>query len=291
MIAVSRPDKEITEEDIVRVVEAAKALSIPQDREVIHVLPQEYIVDDQKGIRNPVGMSGVRLEVNVHIVTAAATSAQNLYKGIRRTGIEVADLVLLSGGTRSDMSRLLIRLVAKGGAFGLHAILATQRPDGEAIAGLLKANLATRITFWLPSGVDYRLALNTPAGVTIPRISRIPGRMVARLSDGLRVLQGYHVSDEEIAALATRLRGEKFSPLSPLERELVTYALDCLDGEFNINILAEAFQGRISRNALKALARRWERAGWLTERYAANQARRVTGELLALLEVGGAPPA
>ena len=63
-----------------RVIDAAKAVAIPMDREVIHVLPQEYIIDDQDGIREPLGMSGVRLEAKVHIVTAAVTSAQNIVK-------------------------------------------------------------------------------------------------------------------------------------------------------------------------------------------------------------------
>jgi cell division protein FtsA len=69
---------EITPADVARVIEAARAVAIPMDREVIHVLPQEYIVDDQAGIQNPVGMSGVRLEAKIHIVTGAVTSAHNM---------------------------------------------------------------------------------------------------------------------------------------------------------------------------------------------------------------------
>ncbi len=94
VIAVSGPDNEITNHDEARVVEAAKAVSIPMDREIIHVLPQEFVVDDQPGIREPIGMAGVRLEADVHIVTGAVTSAQNICKSIRRSGVEVADLVL-----------------------------------------------------------------------------------------------------------------------------------------------------------------------------------------------------
>ncbi|RMH74192.1 MAG: cell division protein FtsA [Gemmatimonadetes bacterium] len=94
VIAVSRQDNEITKTDIVRVIDAAKAVAIPMDREIIHVLPQEFIVDDQGGITDPVGMSGVRLEAEVHIVTGAVTSAQNIYKAVRRAGLEVSDIVL-----------------------------------------------------------------------------------------------------------------------------------------------------------------------------------------------------
>ncbi len=87
-------NREITEEDVRRVIDAAAAIAIPVDREVIHVIPQEFIIDDQDGIREPLGMSGVRLEAKVHIVTGAVTSAQNIIKCTNRAGIEVCDIVL-----------------------------------------------------------------------------------------------------------------------------------------------------------------------------------------------------
>jgi cell division protein FtsA len=91
---VALKGKEVTERDIERVIDAAKAVAIPMDREVLHTLPQEYIIDSQDGIRQPLGMSGVRLEAKVHIVTGAVTSAQNLIKCCNRTGLNVADIVL-----------------------------------------------------------------------------------------------------------------------------------------------------------------------------------------------------
>ncbi|MFH1009147.1 MAG: cell division protein FtsA [Candidatus Latescibacterota bacterium] len=97
VIAVSRGEREgneITREDVDRVIEAAKAVAIPMDREILHVLPQEYVVDNQPGIKDPIGMAGVRLEAEVHIVTGAVTSAQNICESIRRAGIEVEDVVL-----------------------------------------------------------------------------------------------------------------------------------------------------------------------------------------------------
>jgi len=94
VIAVSRKDKEITEEDRERVIEAAQAIAIPLDREIIHVIPQEYIVDDQDGIKNPVGMSGVRLESEVHVVTGGVTSVQNIVRSVERAGLQVADIIL-----------------------------------------------------------------------------------------------------------------------------------------------------------------------------------------------------
>jgi cell division protein FtsA len=87
-------NKEIGPNDVKRVIDVASALDIPMDREVIHVIPQEYLVDDQDGIRDPVGMSGVRLEGRVHIVTGAIASAQNIIKCANKAGLDVDDIIL-----------------------------------------------------------------------------------------------------------------------------------------------------------------------------------------------------
>jgi cell division protein FtsA len=94
IVAIKGP--EIIEADVERVIDAARAVAIPMDREVIHVLPQEYIVDEQAGIQNPVGMAGVRLEAKIHIVTGAVTSAHNIVKCCNRSGLDVCDIVLES---------------------------------------------------------------------------------------------------------------------------------------------------------------------------------------------------
>ena len=91
---VAVKDKEVSPMDLARVVDAARAVAIPMDREVIHVIPQEYIIDDQDGIREPLGMSGVRLEAKVHIVTGSVTSAQNIVKCANACGLDVSDIVL-----------------------------------------------------------------------------------------------------------------------------------------------------------------------------------------------------
>jgi len=85
---------EVAPEDVERVVDAARAMKIPADQKILHILPQEYIIDNQDGIREPVGMSGVRLEAKVHIVTGAVSSAQNIIKCCNRCGLDVADMVL-----------------------------------------------------------------------------------------------------------------------------------------------------------------------------------------------------
>jgi cell division protein FtsA len=87
-------NREVTNDDVRRVIDAAKALAIPMDREVIHILPQEFIIDDQDGIKEPLGMSGVRLEARVHIVTGAVASAQNIIKSCNKAGVDVGDIVL-----------------------------------------------------------------------------------------------------------------------------------------------------------------------------------------------------
>ncbi len=94
VVAVTGKDREITKEDVDRVIDAAKAIVIPMDREVLHVIPQEFIVDQQGGIRNPVGMVGVRLEAEAHIITGAVSSAQNIVKCVNRAGFKVNDIVL-----------------------------------------------------------------------------------------------------------------------------------------------------------------------------------------------------
>ena len=94
VIAVSGKNREITRDDIRRVIEQSKAVSIPPDREIIHVIPQEFVVDDQDGIRDPLGMNGIKLEVNVHIVTGAVTLVQNLRTCVERAGIAIEQIVL-----------------------------------------------------------------------------------------------------------------------------------------------------------------------------------------------------
>jgi len=94
VIAVSGKNREISREDIRRVIEQSKAVSIPPDREILHVIPQEFVVDDQDGIRDPLGMNGIKLEVNVHIVTGAVTLVQNLRTCVERAGIAIEQIVL-----------------------------------------------------------------------------------------------------------------------------------------------------------------------------------------------------
>jgi len=87
-------DKEVSAGDVDRVIDAARAVAIPADQKILHILPQEFVIDNQEGIREPVGMSGVRLEAKVHMVTGAESAAQNIVKCVQRCGLEVDDIVL-----------------------------------------------------------------------------------------------------------------------------------------------------------------------------------------------------
>jgi len=95
VVAVSREDKEIGPEDVQRAVDAARVINLPPDREIVHVLPREFIVDGYDGVKDPVGMLGMRLEVETHIVTGAITSIQNLLRSVYKAGLEVEDVILL----------------------------------------------------------------------------------------------------------------------------------------------------------------------------------------------------
>lgn len=101
VVAVSDPEGEITDHDVSRVLEAASAISLPQSREMIHVLPREFIVDGESGVKDPIGMSGVRLEVETHIVTGAAAAVKNLGKALNEVGIQTQGLVF-SGFASSE---------------------------------------------------------------------------------------------------------------------------------------------------------------------------------------------
>jgi len=87
-------DREVTQADIDRVIDAAQAVAIPADQKVLHILPQEFVIDNQEGIKEPMGMSGVRLEAKVHLVTCAVNAAQNIEKCVRRCGLDVDDIIL-----------------------------------------------------------------------------------------------------------------------------------------------------------------------------------------------------
>jgi cell division protein FtsA len=155
---VAVKDKEVREADIQRVIDAAKAVAIPLDREVIHVLPQEFVIDDQGGIKEPLGMAGVRLEAKVHIVTGAVSSAQNIVKCANRTGLNVADIVLqplasAEAVLSEDEKELGVCLVDIGGGTTDMAIFSGGAIVHTAVIALGGNNLTS----------DVAIGLRTPA--------------------------------------------------------------------------------------------------------------------------------
>ncbi len=145
---------EVGPKDVERAIDAAKAVAIPLDREVIHILPQEYIVDDQRGIADPQGMAGVRLEVKVHIVTGAVTSAQNIVRSCHRSGLDVADIVLESLASSKavlteEEREIGVALVDLGGGTTDIAVFADDSIKHTGVLALGGANLTNDIAFGL----------------------------------------------------------------------------------------------------------------------------------------------
>ena len=153
---------EVTPQDVERVLDAAKAVAIPMDREVIHTLPQGYIVDDQRGIANPVGMSGVRLEANVHIVTGAVTSAQNIVRSCSKSGLDVSEIVLESlASSKSILTEeereIGVAIVDIGGGTSDIAIFSSNAIKYTGAVALGGNNLTSDIAFGLrtsPAAAD-----------------------------------------------------------------------------------------------------------------------------------------
>jgi cell division protein FtsA len=172
VIAVSRRDNEIGAADVDRVIEAAKTIAIPMDREIIHVIPQEFIVDDQDGIKDPVGMSGVRLEAEVHIITGAVTSAKNICRSIQRAGLKVLDLVLeplasshaVLGGDERDLGVVLLDI---GGGTTDVAVFFEGSIRHTAIVPFGGANVTNDIAIGLRTPIDKAEAIKIHHGCAL----------------------------------------------------------------------------------------------------------------------------
>ncbi len=172
VIAVSRKGNEITQADVDRVIEAARAIALPMDREIIHVIPQEYIVDDQPGIKDPVGMAGVRLEGEIHIITGAVTSAQNIYKSVQRAGVEVSDLVLQPLATSyavlsEDEKELGVAVLDLGGGTADLAVFYDGSIRHTAVIGLGGENVTNDVAIGLRTPRDQAERIKIEHGVSL----------------------------------------------------------------------------------------------------------------------------
>jgi cell division protein FtsA len=175
---VAVKDREVREGDVKRVIDAAKAVAIPMDREVIHVIPQEFIIDDQDGILEPLGMSGVRLEAKIHIVTAAVTSAQNIVKCANKAGLNVMDIVLeplasAEASLQDDERDLGVCLVDIGGGTTDLAVFADGSIKHTSVMGVGGYHISNDIAVGLRTPFEEAERIKKKFGVAASRF--LPG--------------------------------------------------------------------------------------------------------------------
>jgi cell division protein FtsA len=159
VVAVGKNSVEIAQSDVERAVEAAKTVAIPSDREIIHVLPQEFTVDDQSGIKDPIGFSGVRLEVDIHIVTGSVSAAQNILKCVEKSGLGVDELVLeplassyaVLTGDEMELGSVVIDM---GGGTTDLAVFHEKSVKHTAVVGLGGKNVTSDLAIGLRTPLD-----------------------------------------------------------------------------------------------------------------------------------------
>jgi cell division protein FtsA len=190
-------DKEVSHGDVEHVIDAAKAVAIPADQKILHVLPQEFIVDGQEGIRDPIGMSGVRLEAKVHIVTGADSAAQNIEKCIQRCGLDVDDVVLEQLASSfavltEDEKELGVCLVDIGGGTTDLAVFANGAIRhtavipiaGDQVTNDIAVSMRTPTQYAEDIKIRYACALsqlaNPDESIEVPSVGERPARRLAR---------------------------------------------------------------------------------------------------------------
>jgi len=197
---------EITKQDVERVIDAARAVAIPMDREVIHVLPQEFIVDDEAGIQNPVGMAGVRLEAKIHIVTGAVTSAHNIIKCANRSGLDVCDIVLESLASSEavltdEEKELGAALIDLGGGTSDLAIFSGGNIRHTFVLGIGGNNLTN----------DLAIGLRTP-NAEAENIKKKYGTCIARNIHGEETIEVPGMGGRNPRKLPIQILGEILEP-------------------------------------------------------------------------------
>jgi cell division protein FtsA len=194
---VAIKDKEVTTGDITRVMDAAQAVALPADQRIIHVIPQEYVIDNQDGIRDPIGMSGVRLEARVHIVTGAESAAQNVQKCVQRCGLEVEGIVLEQWASsfavltddEKDLGVCLVDIgggttdiaVFSGGALRHTAVIPIA---GDQVTNDIAVSMRTPTQYAEDIKIRYACALsqlaNSDDTIEVPSVGDRPPRRLAR---------------------------------------------------------------------------------------------------------------
>jgi cell division protein FtsA len=188
VIAINRADNEIAAVDVRKAIEAAKTVAIPVDREIIHVIPQQFLVDDQSGIKDPVGMSGYRLEVEAHLVTASVTTAKNMYRALERCRLEVDHVVLESLAlsqvllTDEDLEMGVI-LVDIGGEITTIAVFHDGAIRHTSVVPLGGKNVTNDVAIGLRTTFDHAEALKVGHGAALASLID-PEEMIAVRSSG-----------------------------------------------------------------------------------------------------------
>ncbi len=190
-------DHEVGMGDVDRVIDAARAVAIPADQKILHILPQEFVIDHQEGVKEPIGMSGVRLEAKVHIVTGAVSAAQNIIKCVRRCGLEVDDVILEQLASSyavltEDEKELGITLVDTGGGTTDIAVFtdgaihhtAVIPIAGDQVTNDIAVALRTPTQHAEDIKVQYACALtqlaNSEETIDVPSVGERPSRRLAR---------------------------------------------------------------------------------------------------------------
>ena len=218
-------NREVSQADIERVLEAARAVAIPMDREVIHTIAQEFIVDDQDGIQDPMGMAGVRLEAKVHIVTGAVTSAQNIIRCAHSAGLDVCDIVLESlASSESVLTQeekdLGVALIDFGGGTTDLAIFSQNSIKHTAVLALGGTNLTN----------DIAIGLRTPMNHA-EEIKKKYGCCLSSMIDGDEVIEVESVGGRKTRSLSRQVLGEILEPrveeiFALINREMIRSGYD-----------------------------------------------------------------
>jgi len=196
---VAIKEKEVTQSDVDRVIDSARAVAIPADQKILHILPQEFVIDRQEGIKEPIGMSGIRLEARVHIVTGAVSAAQNIEKCIRRCGLEVDDVILeqlasAQAVLAEDEKELGVCLVDIGGGTTDIAVFtdgairhtAVIPIAGDQVTNDIAVALRTPAQYAEEIKIKYACALTQLARleetIEVPSIGDRPSRQISKLN-------------------------------------------------------------------------------------------------------------
>ncbi len=224
---VAIKDKEVTAADVERVIDAARAVAIPADQKILHILPQEFIIDNQEGIKEPIGMSGVRLEAKVHMVTGAVSAAQNIIKCVRRCGLEVDDIILEQLASSyacltEDEKELGVCLVDIGGGTTDLAVFtdgairhtAVIPIAGDQVTNDIAVALRTPTQFAEEIKIKYACALSQLASpdetIEVPSVGERPPRRLSRQTLAEVVEPRY---EELFALIQAELRRSGFEDL------------------------------------------------------------------------------